>query len=78
MGRIGEGKHENFDKGRAINLGGTNLSGPSNFSHTLQHRVFGSGVDVVTVRNKGRHLVSLANDRENIVLGSDEDVRVCA
>lgn len=74
---LGEGKHENFDKGRAINLGGTNLSGPSNFSHALQAHVFGSGVDVVTVRNKGRHLVSLANDRENIVLGSDEDIVLC-
>ena len=74
---VGEGKHENFDKGRPINLGGTNITGPSNFSHALRAHVFGGGVDVVTVRNKGRHLVSLANDRENIVLGSDEDIVLC-
>jgi hypothetical protein len=31
----------------------------------------------VTVRNKGKHLVSLANDRENLVLGSNETMRLC-
>ena len=73
----GDGMHENFVKGPTIGLGGTNLVGPANFSHSLRAHVFGSGVDVVTVRNKGKHLASLANDRENIVLGSNEVVRLC-
>ncbi|HMT62908.1 MAG TPA: hypothetical protein PKA24_18755, partial [Microthrixaceae bacterium] len=74
---IGDGRHENFEKGSTIGLGGTNVHGPANFSHALQAHVFGEGVDIVTVRNKGKHLLSLANDRENLVLGSNETIRLC-
>ncbi len=73
----GDGRHENFEKGATIALGGTNLRGPANYSHALRAHVFGPGVDIVTVRNKGKHLVSLANDRENLVLGSNETMRLC-
>ena len=73
----GDGRHENFEKGSTIGLGGTNVHGPANFSHALQAHVFGEGVDIVTVRNKGKHLLSLANDRENLVLGSNETIRLC-
>ena len=73
----GDGRHENFEKGATIALGGTNVRGPANYSHALQAHVFGPGVDIVTVRNKGKHLVSLANDRENLVLGSNETMRLC-